>query len=220
MKAAGSAATLVPLSALYGVAAVILFRKLTDRAQIRRAVNRILAHVMELTLFLESPALVFRAQRDLLFANFHLLRLITLPAGCLALAFALTYAPMNAYYGHAPLPVGKASIVTIQMKDALTPVQLEASQDLRVETPGVRVLRNREISWRVRQVQQGSTALRFRVGNRVVTARANGFLFRDPVIRSIDIRYPPATICGLPWLAWFAVTSTISAIAFGAWWQG
>lgn len=218
MSETPSAATLVLLSAFYGFTAVLIFRRLTNRARIRSAVNRILAHVMELGLFLDSPALVFRAQRDLLFANFHLLRLIVLPAGCLALVFGLAYSPMNAFFGHAPLPVGEPSVVTMQMKDAvMPPVQLQASPELRVETPEVRDLRDHEISWRVRPVRQNFAALRFHIGNRVVTASANAFFFRDPSIRSIDIRYPTIAIFGLPWLAWFFTTSTVSALAFGIW---
>ena len=55
--------TLIPVSAIYGVVAVLVFRRLTERAAIRRSVNRIVAHVMELGLFLDSPGLVMRAQR-------------------------------------------------------------------------------------------------------------------------------------------------------------
>src|ERR1035438_6637238 len=100
---------------LYGIATVLIFRRFTDGPSLRRTVNRIFAHVMELGLFVDSPMLVFRAQRDLLRENLRLLRLTILPGAILALLFAVLYPPMNAIYGRAPLPIGEPSVITIQM---------------------------------------------------------------------------------------------------------
>jgi hypothetical protein len=200
-------------SAIYGVIAVLVFRRFTDRAAIRRAVNQILAHVMELGLFLDSPGLVLRAQRDLLRENFHFLRLVMLPSILLAMLFA----PLYAIYSHGPLPVGEASIVTIQMTDAPMPtVRLEPPDGIVVETPGVRIPHDRQISWRVRPLRPSSGDLRFHVENRVVTA---SFFLRDPAIRSIDIRYPQATMLGFSWLLWFIAVSSVSAVVFGLCWK-
>jgi hypothetical protein len=208
---------MIPASILYGIAAVLIFRRLTDESRIGRTVNRILAHVMELGLFIDSPSLVFRAQRDLLRENFRLLRLTILPGAILALLFAVLYPPMNAMYGHAALPVGEASVVTIQMKDSTMPaVRLEAPESMIVETPGVRVLRDRQISWRVRPLRATAADLKFHLENRVVTP---GFFPDDPAIRSITIPYPEAYVLGLPWLAWFVLISGISALTFGLCWK-
>jgi hypothetical protein len=209
--------TLFPISAIYGVVAVLVFRRFTERMAIRGSVNRILAHLMELGLFLDSPGLVFGAQRDLLRENGRLLRMAMLPGAILALLFVLLYSPLNAIYGYAPLPVGEPSVVTVQMKDgAMPPVQLEAPGDIVVETPGVRILRDRQISWRVRPMRQSSEDLKFHVEDRVVTA---SFFLRDPAIKSIEIRYPQATIMGFSWLVWFVATSSISAVVFGLLWK-
>lgn len=208
---------MILLSVIYGVIAVLVFRRFTDRRAIRRSVNQILAHVMELGLFLDSPGLVLRAQRDLLRENLHFLRIVMLPSVILALLFAVLYAPMSAIYGRAPLPVGEASVVTIQMKDAaMPPVQLEAPDGIVVETPGVRILRDRQISWLVRPTRPGSGDLKFHIENRIVTP---SFFLRDPAIRSIDIRYPQASMFGFPWLAWFIAISSISAVVFGLCWK-
>ena len=195
------------ISAVYGVIAVLIFRRSTDRASVRRSINRILAHVMELGLFLDSPGLVFGAQRDLLRENLRLLRLVILPGVILAVLFSLLYPPMNAVYGHAPLPVGEPSVVTVQM-NVMEPVELEAPDGIVVETPGVRILRDREISWRVRPLRRSSGELRFHVENRAVTP---GFFLRDPAVQDIEIRYPRATILGFSWLVWFFLISSVSA---------
>jgi hypothetical protein len=163
---------------------------------------------MELGLFLDSPALVFRAQRDLLRENLRLLRLTILPCVILAVLFALLYAPMNAIYGHAPLTVGEPSVVTVHMK-MMEPVELEAPEGIAVETPGVRILRDREISWRVRPRRSRVGDFKLHLENRVVTA--NSFL-RDPAVEDIEIRYPRAAILGFSWQVWFLGISSVSAL--------
>jgi hypothetical protein len=212
--------TLIPVTVIYGVVAVLVFRWFTDQTSIRRSVNLVFAHVMELGLFLDSPGLVLRAQRDLLMENLRLLRLVILPAGILALLFAILFTPLNAIYGHAPLPIGEPSVVAIQMKDSAMPtVQLEAPEGIVVETPGVRTVHDRQISWRVRPLRQVSGDLRFRFKDRVLTASMHSFFLRDPAIRSIEVHYPKATILSLPWLVWFVVVSSVSAVAFGLCWK-
>src|SRR3984885_11655361 len=155
---------MILIGILYGIIAVFIFRRLADESSIRRTVNRILAHVMELGLFIDSPSLVFRAQRDLLRENLRLLRLTILPSAILALLFVVLYPPMNTMYGRAPLPIGEPSVVTIQMKDAAMPaVELQAPDGMIVETPAVRVLHDHQISWRVRPVRAITARLKFLV---------------------------------------------------------
>jgi hypothetical protein len=193
---------MILVSVLYGIVAVLIFRRLTDKSRIGRSVNRILAHMMELGLFIDSPSLVFRAQRDLLRENFRLLRLTILPGAIIALLFVVLYPPMNAMYGHAPLPVGEPSVVTIQMKDAAMPaVQLEAPEGIIIETPAVRVLHDHQISWRVRALRPTMADFKFHLDN-------------HSAIRSITIPYPE-----LPWLGWFVLISSVSALTFGLCWK-
>lgn len=185
-------------SILYGIAAVFIFRRLTDRSALRRSFNLILAHVMELALFLDSPSLVFRAQRDLLKENLRLLRLTILPAAILAILFAILYQPLNAIYGRAPLPVGEPAVVTIPIEDKIP--QLEPPDGIALETPAIRVLRDHEISWRIRPLRPTGTDLKFRIDNRIAT--------------SIKIPYPER-----PWLLEFVLISSVTAAAFGLFWK-
>ena len=192
---------MILVSILYGIAAVLIFRRLTDAPSLRRTVNHILAHVMELGLFLDSPSLVFRAQRDLLRENLRLLRLTILPAAILALLFAVLYKPIDAIYGHAPLPIGEPAVITIQMKDG-SAVELQPPDGIAVETPAVRVLHDHQISWRIRPLRPTTADFRFRIDNRIVTPS------------SITIPYPE-----LPWLTKFLLLSTLSALTFGLFWK-
>jgi hypothetical protein len=208
--------TLLPISAIFGLVSVLVFRTFSNQVSIRRSVNLVLAHVMELGLFLDSPGLVLGAQRDLLRENVRLLGLVIVPGGILATLFAIAFVPMNSFYGRAPLHIGDPSVVTVQLKNGPLPsVQLEPPAGIVVETPEVRVLRDNQISWRVRPLRTNSGTLRFHIENRVLQTGMHTIFWRDPAIRSIDVRYPRATILSFRWEAWFIIGSMISAVIFG-----
>jgi hypothetical protein len=176
------------VSAIYGIAAALVFRRFTNTALLHRTVNRILAHVLEFRLFLDEPRIILRAQRELIGENIRLLRQIALPCLILAIPFALLYGPMERHFGHGPLRVGEPAIVTAPIESGLT--ELKAPPGVVVETPGVRVLRTRQIAWRVRPV----------------SATYGAFP------KGVEVGYPRAGILGLPWLVWFLGISTLAAL--------
>jgi hypothetical protein len=212
--------TLVPVAAIYGLAAALAFRRWSDEASLRRTVNRMMAHVMEFRLFLDSPVLVLRAQRDLLRDNLQLLRMVALPGAILAAVFLVLYPQLDAIYGHAPLRTGERSVVTVQLGDLPEPPSLEAPAGIAVETPGVRVVHDRQVSWRVRPLGRTSGELKLRYDGRVLTKQivaGGGLIYglRIPFISpAIDIRYPRASILGVNWMVWFFLISSGVAIAW------
>jgi hypothetical protein len=175
------------VGAIYGLAATLAFRRFTDAALLRRTINRILAHTLEFRLFLDEPRIVLRAQRELLAENVRLLRQVAFPCVILAIPFALFYGPMDRHFGHGPLRIGEATVVTAPIASGLT--ELKTPPGVVAETSGVRVLRTGEISWRVRPVSTTS----------------GGFP------KGVEVRYPGANILGLPWVVWFLVISTLTA---------
>jgi hypothetical protein len=212
---------LLPLfSAIYGLAAAVLFRRFTNRARIRRTVDLITAHLMELRLFLDSPALVLRAQRDLLRENLKLLRLVFIPAAISLLIFLALFPGLDTMFGRAPLPVGEPSVVTFHVPGAAVPtLAMEVPPGIEIQTPGVRIIHDREISWRLRPLGRTSGDLKIHYLGRVLQKRVvagAGLIygwsipFAQP---AIEIRYPRATIFGLSWMVWFfAISTTVGAI--------
>lgn len=172
------------VSAIYGVIATIVFRRFTDAGRLRGTVNRILAHVMEFRLFLDEPRIILRAQRELIAENIRLLRQMALPCAILAIPFALLYGPLDRHFGHGPLRIGEPAVVT-----ARGMTELKAPPGIVVETPGVRVLRTGEISWRVRPV----------------ATVYGGFP------KGVDVRYPSALVWHSPWVIWFLGISATTA---------
>jgi hypothetical protein len=209
--------TLLPVSLIYGLAAALVFRRFSDQISVRQTINRMMAHVMEFRLFINSPAVVLRAQRDLLRENLRLLRLVLSPSAILALVFIILFPQLDAMYGHAPLAVGEPSVVTVSLDGDAA---LEAPAGIAVETPGVRVIYDRQVSWRVRPIGRTAGDLRIRSDGRVLTRQivADGGLifgwklpFTSP---EIEIRYPRTVVLGVNWMVWFFLISTAAAIGY------
>jgi uncharacterized membrane protein (DUF106 family) len=209
--------TLLPVSLIYGLAAALVFHRFSDQESIGRTIKRMIAHVMEFRLFLDTPALVLRAQRDLLRENFRLLRLVLRPSAILTFLFIILFPQLEAMYGHAPLRVGEPAVVTARLDgDAV----LEAPAGIVVETPGVHVIHDRQISWRVRPLGWSSGEVKVRSDGRVLTRQivAGGGLiygmnlpFSSP---AIEIPYPRRTVLGMNWMIWFFLISTVAAIGY------
>lgn len=138
---------LVLCAAVYGVIASLVFRGFTNGTRMRVTVNRILAHVLEFALFIDEPRLILRAQFDLLKDNLRLLRHIALPCVLMAIPFALLYPTMDRHFGDR-----KSNVLTLPMGQAL-PAGVVA------ETPGVRIPRTHEVSWRIETGRQPRTPL-------------------------------------------------------------
>jgi hypothetical protein len=209
--------TLIPVSLIYGLAATLVFRRFSDEVSIRGTVNRMMAHVLEFRLFLDSPALVLRAQRDLIRENLRLLRLILSPCAILALVFTILFPQLDAMYGHAALPIGEPSIVTVQLTgDAV----LETPAGLEIETPGVRSVHDRSISWRVRPRGRISGELKLHYDGGVATKQVvagSGLIYgwKFPFSRpAIEIRYPRTTVLGVNWMIWFFLISSAAALVY------
>lgn len=236
-------ATLIPISILAGVAILLVFRYTSDQAAVRRAKGIAQAHLLEFRLFMDDPVLVLRAQRDLVVANLRFLKLMLRPFLWMLVPMGLLLAVLEAFYGHAPLRVGDAAIVTAKVKDAAASLTLQAPDEIAVETPPVHVLTERQVSWRIRPQRAVTTDLQILDNGQAVTKRisaGNGIHFlserrgsllslllyptEPPLsgheIEWIEIRYPPAVILHLHWLIWFLAISGVTAFAlrrpFGA----
>jgi hypothetical protein len=181
--------TLAPIGVVAGIVAALVFRFTTNRAAIRRVTNRMLAHVLEFQLFWNEPAVVLRAQRDLVTANLQLLRLLALPCLLLALPSYFGIRFLDGIYGYAPLPAGHPAVVT-----AARDIALQMPAGIVVETPPVHVAG--EVSWRVRPSVEVPVAL---------LRRTNA---------QLRIPFPAATILHLHWIVWFFLFSSAGAIGW------
>jgi hypothetical protein len=197
-----------------------------NRAAVRAAGKRLQADLLEMRLYSSEPALMWAAQKALVRDNLRWLALMLRPALILALPLAWLCVQLNSIYGHSPLAVGAAAVVTVQLEHALEPVDaaanLQAPPEIAVESPPVRVFAERQISWRIRALRPVRGELRLVLRGRAIekTIAAGephallslrrerslwGFLLHPEESRLpagdaawVEVDYPPR-----PWLAWF-----------------
>ena len=199
---------------------------------------------MQLRLFADEPAIIWRAQIGLLRANADLIFLLIRPALALSILMVPLLPQLDAIYGSAPLTVGQVALVTAQIRtplDAGTTASLEGPQSIADDRPAVRAVRSRQVSWRIRPLQNVSGSLFLKVAGEVVeksVVAGNGPQYKsdqrtrnlleyvlhpterrlpEGPISSIEIQYPHAEIrwFGLqfPWLVWFFPISLIGGLA-------
>jgi hypothetical protein len=125
-------------AAVYGALGAFLFRRFTDPKKLRDGLNRILARAMEFALYFDEPSVILRAQIALARENVRLLRAIAVPTIAMAVIFAALYQPLDRRYGDL---IG--NVITVRLGQALPTAYI-------AETPGVRIVRTNQESWRVR----------------------------------------------------------------------
>jgi len=236
------ATALIAISVLAGAAMLWIFKKNSNPGKIRAVKRLLMAHLLEMRIYRDEPGVVLRAQGSLLLANLRYMGLMLLPAVWLAAPLTILLIHIEAFYGRAPLPLGREAIVTMAMRtpmNAPAPV-LEAPAGIQVETPAVRVLSERQVSWRIRPVAPVSGKLHFTVdgarvdkrieagaGQRFVPGRRASSMLGalwspdEPRIDSstvdwIDIQYPGAEVdlfgLRMHWLVWFTAISMLLAL--------
>jgi len=237
--------TLFPISVLVGVAMLWVFRRTSNQKAIAASKRRIQACLYEMRLFTEEPSLVWKAQVGLLTGNLQYLALMLLPAIVMTVPMIAVFAQLEAIYGMDALPVGVEAIVTMQMKTgmdaAIAPPSLQAPPQIRIESPAVRILTDRQVTWRIRPHAPVSGQIRITLPDGVAfekkieagaglhylaDRRVSGLLdyvfhpaeSRLPAgtVDWIEIRYPPATVhwlgIDLHWLIWLLLISSVTAL--------
>lgn len=228
-------AGLIAMSVLAGIGMLLVFRRASDQAAVRQAKSLVAAHLLEFRLFMDEPRLILRAQRDLIVANLRFLKLMLRPVLVLTVPMVLLLSVLDGFYGHAPLQVGEAAIVTAGLEDGATTPVLKTPAEIAMETV-VLVPGEHQVSWRIRPLRAKSSE---------VEILHNGSVFRKSVCAGtgvhflserrgslanfllhpgelpltggavgwIEVRYPSAAVLRLHWLIWFFVVSAIAVLA-------
>lgn len=206
---------LASIGIAYGIACTVLARKFADHGAIRAAGRRLVAHLMELRLFMEDPLLLLRSQRDLIAAYIALLRAFVVPGSSLIIVSVPLLFVLQNWFAKAPLPLHRPAIVTVHLQ-RMFDVTLTTPPEITIDTDAVRALASNEVSWRVtpiaavngRVLVKGASE---RIEHRIVAGKTFvGRLFgsRSPV----EISYPRATIAGESWMTWFLVFSCAGSL--------
>ena len=229
------------ISIVVGIGMLWVFGKTSNQVSMKAVKRKVYASLLELRVFADEPAVTWRAQKSLFTANFRYMGLALRPALVMLVPVALLLIHMEAFYGRAPLPLGREAVVTMAVNGAgVTDAELKTPAAVAVETPPVHITEQRQISWRIRPASAGTAQLQFTVGGQpvtktIATGDGRGFVpgravsgalaaVWDPdekripsaAVEWIDVRYPEASIeifgLHLNWLLWFILVSMAAAL--------
>ena len=154
------------LSAVVGVAMLWGFGKTSNQQRMKQVKRRVQAGLLELRVFVDEPVISLRAQKSLMAANLNYLALALRPALWMAVPVGLLLIHLASFYDRAPLPLSAPALVTMRMSadmaESTAPPELVVPPNVQILGPPVRVLADKEVSWRIVPLSRVSDKLQFR----------------------------------------------------------
>lgn len=228
---------------------VWLFGKVSNQDAIKKTRTRMNAELIALRLFNDDLRVFFGIQYQILVWTLKYLKHSMIPMIIIMMPVMAILIQLNLHYGVRPLGIGEQSLVKVKLRDAKTlaletPITLQASDALEIETLGVRIPEMREVSWRIRGASPGRFDLVVNAGGESMTksmavgGREEGvsslrtgehwltnllYPGESPIpnssaIESIEILYPELDISifgwGIDWMILFFVLSMVFGFSF------
>ena len=212
-----------------GIVMLLVFRYFSDQRGIKVAKEKIKAHLLEIGLFKDDPALVVGAQWQMFRATLAFMKYSLVPFAVMVLPFIILVLQLNLYFGYRPLRPGESVIVSMRWDHQIPwnerAVGIVAPEGLVIETPPLRIPGEREIDWRLRAKREGKFELVFQIPTqslskevlvtdrlaRVSPARRRAHLLEmmfaggeaplpeNVTIEEIEVRYRPMSFSVFGW---------------------
>lgn len=238
---------MIVISLLTGVLMLWIFGKVSNQDAIQKVKDRIRGNLIAVRLFQDDIGVVLKVQGRILRDTLTYMKYSVIPMLILMVPVVLIIIQLNLRFDASPLPQGAQAVVTLKVRDASilnSRAELEVPQGVVAETPGVHILSEGEVSWRIRAEEPGVHRLVFRIGGeevdkelkvgegwgKVTTLRTGKSLTElllypgeAPIpasspVESIVVNYPklsmPILGMNIHWLAWFFILSVAFGFAF------
>lgn len=164
MRPFHSARPIIPLtlvSVLTGILLLVVYRYASDQRAIRRAKDKLEAHLLEVRLFQEQLRAVLRAYPRLFLGILNYLRHSLRPLLVMAIPLLILLVQLEAFFGWMPNRVGNDFLVKARVTDiaALDQIELHVPPGLALTAPPLHIPDEREIDWRIAAGQPGEYSL-------------------------------------------------------------
>jgi hypothetical protein len=206
-----------------------VFRYTSDQKAIRRAKDKLKAHLLAVRLFQDQLPVVMRAYGRILRGTGSYLRLAFTPFLIAILPITFLIVQLDRYFGWVPLQPAQTFLVEARVEDpaALNESSLQLPPELSSSAPAVHVPNNKEVVWRVVADRSGQFDIHIAAAGQTVSKRvvvAGGLARISPLrlrgnfwermftsgepaladnspVQSIAINYPQRVI-GFAWMEW------------------
>lgn len=184
----------VPLafwSVVTGLLMALVFRHVSNQTALRVVADQTRSQLLAIRLFKDDLGVALGCQIQLLKAVGLRLFHSVLPAAVMLVPIALVLIQLALRYEHTPLTTGESVLVEVELSEkdweTYQDVEIEVSDNMRVQTPGLRDSRERTIAWRVAPIEASEGELQWRFGDRV--EYKNVAIAKDQeILQSVSVR--------------------------------
>jgi hypothetical protein len=237
-----SAVLVILISAVIGLAMVVVFRYTSNQRAIHVAKNQLKAHLLAVRLFQDQLPVVLSSYGRIVRGTGRYLRLAFMPLLIVIVPLTLLMVQIDRYLGYKPLEAGEPFLVSAKTAsgNGVDGLSLELPPELQTTAPPVHASSEREVIWRLVASKPGKYDLGIvsngqKVSKRVVVE--NGIERLSPirlqghfwerllfsaeaalpvggVVQSIAVDYPARgiTLAGLQW-NWIWLFFVLSLLA-------
>ncbi|MBX3439117.1 MAG: hypothetical protein KF861_16630, partial [Planctomycetaceae bacterium] len=240
---------LIAFSCVVAAGFVWLFRVCSDQQALQRKKGRMFARALELLLYRHDMLVSLTAFPRIAAANAGYFRELLRPIAVAVVPSVLLLIQLASWYENRPLAVGEAVLLSADLSSDFPVmeqrVELQSSDELQVETAGLRVPTLNQINWRLRANRPGSAWIELQINDeglrksiiiaegmaRVSDRRLRaGFwnellhptepsLPRQSPVEMIRVHYPQRTLFlgekQIPWIIAFLVLTMVFGLLFG-----
>jgi uncharacterized membrane protein (DUF106 family) len=214
MLSAAQACSLTAIAAITGAVLLWIWKRCSNQERIAFAKRQARARLYAMRLYADDPALVLRAQGQLLIWAARYMAGALRPTAITIVPILVLFLQLDNVYGRrAPAP-GESALVTAQLSGGTDLSTLSATLEGRgvaVETAAVRIPGRRQICWRVRALPGGPGSLVLHVGGAAISkAFECGHAWWDwPP--SVEVSCPAGAMAvfglAIDWPVWFLLVS-------------
>jgi hypothetical protein len=230
------------ISVVIGYLMVIVFRYTSDQKAIRRAKDRLKAHLLAVRLFQDQLTVVLRAYGHILLGTGKYLRLAFAPFLIAVVPIIFLIIQFDRYLGWTPIEPQQSFLLEVETdkNEPLDSVQLQLPPSVIRTAPAVHIAKDNQVVWRLKAIAPGYYDLNIIAGGRTVSKQvvvSRGLSRVSPVrlrgnwwermlysgepaldssghVRSISINYPPREIAFLTWQwNWIVLFFILSLVA-------
>jgi hypothetical protein len=173
MRAFPPTLILAIFAVLTTITALLVFRRVSDQKAIRKAKDKIGAHLLEIRLFPDQLSVVAGAYAAFLRSLVDYLRHILRPVLILFVPLFFLFLQMDAYFAHTPLKASQDFLVQAKLVEgqSLEKTTISLPAGIAMTAPPVHVPPDREVVWRLRADHGGTFVLRVSTDQKGYTKR-------------------------------------------------
>lgn len=157
------------ISLVTGLIMLVIFKYTSNQKGIRRAKDRIKAHLLEMRLYKDSLAITLKAQGGILRANLRYMSYSLIPLMVMIVPVLLILIQLNFWFNYSPIQTGEPVLLKVKLKREYNPMEIDArllpAPFFIEEVPALRIEEENEIDWRLSFTETGTHSLILAIGN-------------------------------------------------------